>query len=60
MILPIVAYGNQVLKRKAGNIDKEYPELDVLIKNMSEGIAGLRCDSFHYFLVKPDQISARS
>jgi peptide deformylase len=36
MILPIVAYGNQVLKRKAGNIDKEYPELDVLIKNMWE------------------------
>lgn len=34
MILPIVAYGNPVLKKKAKNIDKDYPKLDTLIDNM--------------------------
>lgn len=34
MILPIVAYGDQVLKKKAVDIDKDYPELEALINNM--------------------------
>ena len=36
MLLPIVAYGDPVLKRKAQPIDKDYPKLDELIKNMWE------------------------
>ncbi|MEM1338049.1 MAG: peptide deformylase [Bacteroidota bacterium] len=36
MILPIVAYGDPVLKRKAIEISKEYPQLDTLIANMWE------------------------
>lgn len=36
MILPIVAYGDQVLKTEAEEITKDYPELDVLIDNMFE------------------------
>ncbi len=34
MILPIVAYGNPVLKKVGIEIDKDYPELDKLIENM--------------------------
>ena len=34
MILPIVAYGDPVLKKKAKEIDKDYPKLDELIDNM--------------------------
>ncbi|MBT8319772.1 MAG: peptide deformylase [Gramella sp.] len=34
MILPIVAYGNPVLKKKAKDIDKDYPKLEELINNM--------------------------
>lgn len=34
MILPIVAYGDPVLKKKAENIDKDYPELQTLIADM--------------------------
>jgi peptide deformylase len=34
MILPIVAYGDQVLKKKAVDIDKDYPHLEELINNM--------------------------
>jgi peptide deformylase len=34
MILPIVAYGDPVLKTKATNIDIEYPGLAELIENM--------------------------
>lgn len=34
MILPIYAYGEPVLKKKAKDIDKNYPELDQLITNM--------------------------
>ncbi|UAB84045.1 peptide deformylase [Zunongwangia sp. SCSIO 43204] len=34
MILPIVAYGDPVLKRKAKPIDKDYPKLEELISNM--------------------------
>ncbi len=36
MILPIVAYGDPVLKKKAEDISQEYPNLDVLLKNMFE------------------------
>ncbi len=36
MILPIVAYGDPVLKRKATEIAKDYPKLKELIANMYE------------------------
>ena len=36
MILPIVAYGDPVLKKEGSEIDKDYPNLDKLIKNMFE------------------------
>ena len=36
MILPIVAYGDPVLKKEAEEIDKDYPELDKLIEDMFE------------------------
>ncbi len=36
MILPIYAYGQKVLKRKADAIDSEYEDLDVLLDNMWE------------------------
>lgn len=34
MIIPIVAYGDPVLKKKAKEIDKDYPKLEELIDNM--------------------------
>lgn len=34
MILPIVAYGDPVLKKKAKEIDEDYPKLEELINNM--------------------------
>lgn len=36
MILPIVAYGDPVLKKEAVEIDKDYPELSKLIEDMFE------------------------
>ncbi|MEX2597183.1 MAG: peptide deformylase [Salibacteraceae bacterium] len=36
MILPIVAYGDPVLKREGKEIDEDYPELQTLIANMFE------------------------
>ncbi|WP_431137702.1 peptide deformylase, partial [Psychroserpens mesophilus] len=36
MILPIVAYGDPVLRRKCETIGPEYPELATLIENMWE------------------------
>ena len=36
MILPIVAYGDPVLKKKAEDITKDYPNLDALLLNMFE------------------------
>ncbi|GAB5419034.1 MAG: peptide deformylase [Crocinitomicaceae bacterium] len=36
MILPIVAYGDPILKREAEEIDKDYPNLEELIENMFE------------------------
>ncbi len=38
MILPIVAYGDPVLKREAEEIDKDYEGLDELIENMFESM----------------------
>ncbi|WP_299518991.1 peptide deformylase [Winogradskyella sp.] len=40
MILPIVAYGDAVLKKKAKDIDKDYPNLKELIANMYETMYG--------------------
>jgi len=40
MILPIVAYGDPVLKKQAKNITKDYPNLDTLIDNMFETMYG--------------------
>ena len=36
MIYPIVAYGDPVLKKKAQEIPKDYPQLEEIIKNMWE------------------------
>lgn len=36
MKLPIIAYGDPVLRQKTKEIDKDYPELDSLIENMFE------------------------
>jgi peptide deformylase len=36
MILPIVAYGDPVLRKIGVEIDKDYPELEKLIANMKE------------------------
>jgi len=36
MILPIVAYGDPVLRKKAKKIDKDYPKLKSLLENMWE------------------------
>lgn len=36
MILPIVVYGDPVLRKKCEDIDKDYPGLDQLIKDMYE------------------------
>lgn len=36
MILPIVAYGTPVLRKKAADIDKDYPKLKELLENMYE------------------------
>jgi peptide deformylase len=40
MILPIVAYGDPVLKKKAGAITKDYPKLNELLENMYETMDG--------------------
>lgn len=36
MILPVVAYGDPVLRKECVDIDKDYPMLDKLIENMKE------------------------
>jgi peptide deformylase len=36
MILPIVAYGDPVLRKVGSPIDADYPELEKLIANMKE------------------------
>src|SRR5690606_10804913 len=42
MKLPIVAYGDPVLKRKASEIDEDYPELEKLIADMFETMYAAR------------------
>lgn len=42
MILPIVAYGDPVLRQKAKEISKDYPKLDALIENMFDTMYGAR------------------
>ncbi|MCI6161461.1 MAG: peptide deformylase [Prevotellaceae bacterium] len=36
MVLPIYIYGHPVLRKKTVDIDKDYPDLDVLVNNMFE------------------------
>ena len=36
MVLPIVAYGDPVLRKKAKKITKDFPQLEELIENMKE------------------------
>ena len=36
MILPIIAYGDPVLRKVAVDIDKDYPKLDELLENMNQ------------------------
>ena len=36
MILPIIAYGDPVLRKVGAEIDKDYPNLSELIENMKE------------------------
>lgn len=40
MILPIVAYGDPVLRKKAEEITKDYPNLKELLENMKETMYG--------------------
>lgn len=40
MKLPIIAYGDSVLRKKAIDITNDYPDLDVLIANMFETMYG--------------------
>ena len=40
MILPIVAYGDPVLRKKGKEITKDYPKLEALISNMYETMYG--------------------
>ncbi|WP_040250464.1 peptide deformylase [Psychroserpens mesophilus] len=40
MILPIVAYGDPVLRKKAEPITKDYPKLDTLLENMKQTMYG--------------------
>ncbi len=42
MILPIVAYGDPVLRKKATAISEDFPKLDALIENMFETMYGAR------------------
>lgn len=42
MILPIVAYGDPVLRKKAEEIDLDYPKLDALLENMFDTMYGAR------------------
>lgn len=36
MILPILAYGDTILRKKTKSLSKDYPKLDVLLDNMFE------------------------
>lgn len=66
MILPIVGYGNPVLKKKGDDIPKDYPGLSVLIANMWEtmyngrgvGLAGPQVGlGLRIFVVDSEQLA---
>lgn len=40
MVLPIIAYGDPVLRKKAKDISKDYPQLKELIENMWDSMYG--------------------
>ena len=40
MILPIVAYGDPVLRKQCKDISKTYPNLEALLENMYETMYG--------------------
>lgn len=40
MKFPIIAYGDSVLRKKAADISRDYPDLEVLISNMFETMYG--------------------
>ena len=42
MVLPIIAYGDPVLRKVGVNIDKDYPDLDKLIANMKDTMKNAR------------------
>ena len=42
MILPIIAYGDPVLRKLGKNIDKDYPALESLLENMFETMYGAK------------------
>lgn len=42
MILPIVAYGDPILRTKARDIEPDFPELSTLLENMFETMYGAR------------------
>ena len=42
MILPIIAYGDPVLRKLGKNIDKEYPAFESLLENMFETMYGAK------------------
>ena len=42
MILPIIAYGDPVLRKMGVDIDKDYPNLGELIENMKETMINAR------------------
>lgn len=67
MILPIVAYGDSVLRKNTETIDKDYPDLKDLIKNMFEtmhkangvGLAAPQIGlAIRLFIVDTDQLES--
>lgn len=40
MKLPVIAYGDPILRKPAANLEKNYPDLDALIENMFETMYG--------------------
>ena len=42
MVLPIIAYGDPVLRKVADDIDKDYPNLSQLIEDMKETMINAR------------------
>lgn len=65
MVLPVVAYGHPILRKKCEDINKDYPELEKLINDMWEtmyhtngvGIAAPQVNkAIRLFVVDTDQI----